>query len=344
MSEKRDIIVNEHYITSNIRAFYRRRILSPVLYLVILLAAWLVLPLSEHIRPRALAENEVLADDYDEDATYVRGIFRDLTFCGYTRELFGHTIGYYYYGIRGDQRYIILLTPSTCTEGEPNIITKADTAYQKLLSALAEDLGWTAEGIHAQMPVYYYSEPGFLSTLTEIIVIFYFGTMVYAAFLMLLYLFYIINPRLSRPCQDLALFGRPKLLYAQAEEELATLPQLATEDMFITEHFFILTSPYGNAIIPIDEIVWIYKHSTLHKFLWHTLRISYTLHITASKHFYVRCPKNLKSDIDGIIDYLSEANHDILVGFSEENRLAVQKKLGKPFHIEKLIALLRRKV
>jgi hypothetical protein len=32
------------------------------------------------------------------------------------------------------------------------------------------------------------------------------------------------------------------------------------------------------------------------------------------------------------------------VGFSEENRLKVESVLGKPFHIEKFYALMRRKV
>ena len=127
-----------------------------------------------------------------------------------------------------------------------------------------------------------------------------------------------------------------------AGEGLATLPQLATEDMFITEHFFIMTSAYANAIVPIDKILWIYKHSTLHKFLWYHFSISYTMHITAARHLHIHCPKNTKSDIDGIMDYLAEANHDILVGFSEENRLKVQAVQGKPFHIEKLHALINR--
>ena len=52
----------------------------------------------------------------------------------------------------------------------------------------------------------------------------------------------------------------------------------------------------------------------------------------------------VKSDIDGIMDYLAEANHNILVGFSEENRLKVEAVQGKPLHIEKFYALLRRKV
>ena len=128
------------------------------------------------------------------------------------------------------------------------------------------------------------------------------------------------------------------------EEELATLPQLATEDIFITEHFFIFTSNYGNAIIPIKEIIWIYKYSTMHKFFWYHFSITYTLHISASKYLYLQCPKNIKSDIDGIIDYLSEANHDILVGFSEENRLKAQEIQGAPLFIEKLVNFLKKKI
>ena len=131
---------------------------------------------------------------------------------------------------------------------------------------------------------------------------------------------------------------------AQAEEELATLPQLATEDMFITEHFFIETSNFGVAIVPISEILWIYKYSTLHKFLWHHFSISYTLHITAKKRRYIHCPKNIKSDIDGIMDYLAEANHNILVGFSEENRLKVEEIQGDMEFLKKFWKFLSKKV
>ena len=122
------------------------------------------------------------------------------------------------------------------------------------------------------------------------------------------------------------------------------MPQLATEDMFITEHFFIVTSVLGNAIIPIDQIIWIYKYSTLHKFLWYHFSISYTLHISARKHIYIQCPKNVKSDIDGIMDYLAEANHDILVGFNEKNRLKVQEIQGSPMQFEKVVAFLKRRI
>ena len=113
-----------------------------------------------------------------------------------------------------------------------------------------------------------------------------------------------------------------------ADEELSTLPQLTTEDMFITEHFFILLSTYQIAIVPIDQIVWIYKHSTLHQFFGKPINISYTMHITAHLNYYFNCPKNIKSDIDGIIDYLTEANHDIIVGFTEEKRALAMERIA----------------
>ena len=50
----------------------------------------------------------------------------------------------------------------------------------------------------------------------------------------------------------------------------------------------------------------------------------------------------MKSDIDGIIDYLAEANHNILVGFSEENRVKVHNMQSYLPCIKQLIALLRK--
>lgn len=340
----------EHYITKNIQAFYKRRLFSPIIYLLLLAVLWLVFPLGDMLRPKSLAADSP-ADSFQAKKRYVNATFQDLKFSGYTNTLYGRTSGYYYYTIYKGQCMIVLLSPGTCEEGLPSIdtlkvtgrIVKGKNNYSKLLSHIASDLDWSIEGIQNQMSPYFFSEPDYHPVATRILFVVYFSTMIYALVYLLACILYIQAPHLSPQCQNLVVFGRPAKLLAQAEEELATLPQLATEDMFITEHFFILTSVFANAIVPIQEIVWIYKHSTLHKILWYHFSISYTLHITANKHMYIHCPKNTKSDIDGIMDYLAEANHDILVGFSEENRLKVQAVQGKPFHIEKLNALLRRK-
>jgi hypothetical protein len=306
----------------------------------------------EMLHPAAWSEADTFAGVVNGEKDYVRTTFSNLTFCGYTRELHGQTQGYYYYASLDKQCIIVLLSPDTCEEGLPAIealtvtgrILEGKESYQTLLSYLADDLDWTKAGIEEKLPASYFSEPDYHIVSTVLLFFLYFATMVYALGHLIFCLLYIRFPVLAPACQNLIVFGSPSKILAEAEEELLTLPQLATEDMFITEHYFIMTSPDGNAIVPIQEILWIYKHSTLHKFLWYHFSISYTMHITADKHLYVTCPKNTKSDIDGIMDYLAEANHNILVGFNEENRLKIQTVQGKPFHIEKLYAFLRRRV
>lgn len=342
----------EHYISKNIRAFYKRRLFAPIAYLLLLAVLWFAFPLADMLHPVTMSGTDSFKTTYETKSRYVQTTFTNLKFSGYTSERYGNTRGYYYYTIRDGQCAIVLLSPRTCEEGLPSIdsltltgrLVRGKDSYETLLASLAKDLDWTQKGITNQLAGYYFSEPDFHMTATVALFVFYFGSMIYAALSLFMCLLFMRFPVLSPTCQNLIVFGHPGQILEEAEDELATLPQLATEDMFITEHYFIMTSPLGNAIVPIQEILWIYKHSTLHKLLWYHFSISYTMHITANKHLYVHCPKNTKSDIDGIIDYLSEANHDILVGFNEENRLKVQAVQGKPLHIEKLYALLRQRV
>ncbi|MBP3451547.1 MAG: hypothetical protein J6J73_02015, partial [Agathobacter sp.] len=267
----------EHYITRNIRAFYKRRLFSPILYLLILLVLWIVFPLGEMLSPLPLKNASQIEGVYEAKKEYVTVTFEDLTFTGYTTNRFGSTNGYWYYGIKDDVCYIVLLTPLTCEEGNPSIenlsvtcrIVNHPKLYEKLLNELSTDLEWTTEGMANQLPNVFYSEPDYNPITNFVLFLIYFGTLLYTLLTLIRYILYIFFPYLAPACQNLIVFGNPKKQLEEAEEELATLPQLATEDMFITEHYFIMTSPYGNAIVPIQEILWIYKYSTLHKFLWY---------------------------------------------------------------------------
>lgn len=342
----------ERYISKHIKSVYKRRLISPIIYLVVLLLLWLVLPLQELLFPQQINSRSQLSSNYQKKSTYVQVTLEDLYFTGYTNTLYGHTKGYYYYTVWDDKCVIVLLSPSTCEEGLPTIdsvtfrgrILYSDKVFSNLLANLSEDLNWTQKGIAGKINAFFLSEPAFQIIPSTVLLLVYFATALYTLLHLIFYILYIRFPVLSPPCQQLGRFGKPAELLSQAENELATLPQLATEDMFITEHYFIELASTGIAIVPIQEIIWIYKHSTLHKFLWYHFSISYTLHITANKHLYIQCPKNMKSDIDGIMDYLAEANHDILLGFNEENRLKVQELQNYSLQLEKLFSFLKRKI
>ena len=157
----------EHYITRNIRAFYKRRLFSPILYLLILLVLWFVFPLSEMLSPMPLKNAGQIEGVYEAKKEYVTVTFEDLTFTGYTTSRFGSTNGYWYYGEKDEVCYIVLLTPFTCEEGNPSIekltttcrIVNHPKLYEQFLSAMATDLEWTTEGITSQLPeVFYRSE------------------------------------------------------------------------------------------------------------------------------------------------------------------------------------------
>ena len=341
----------EHYITRSIRSVYRRKLIAPFLYLSLLAALYFLFPISDLLFPQSLTDLGMAEKNYENGDVYVEASLNDLYFTGYTNTLLGSTTGYYYYTMTDGQCMFVLLSPHTCEEGLPFIthariraqIVFQGSAYQQLTDSLAEDLSWTEDGIMSKSSFYILSEPAFHSPLSYLSLLLFFVTGLYAVTVIIIYILYLIFPVLSPPCRQLGRFGKPSELLAQAEDELATLPQLATEDMFITEHYFIEIADSGIAVVPIKEIVWIYKYSTLHKLFWYHFNISYTLHITATKHLYLQCPKNVKSDIDGIIDYLAEANHNILVGFNEENRLKVQELQNTKLKFKRLTAFLNRK-
>lgn len=342
----------DHYISNSIKSLYKHKLFSPIIYLILLTILWVYFPVSSIVFPTVITPDDSLQELYQSNERYVKTTLTDLNFTGYTQEVFGQTHGYYYYTIHNGKGIIVLLSPKTSEEGLPNIdevtihakIDNTNTAYKELLSKMAEDLKWTNSGIIGKTAPYYISEPGFRYGISMFLIFLFAITGIFSIVTIVFYILYIIFPWLAPACTQLARFGSPRELLAQAEEELATLPQLATEDMFITEHYFIVISADGIAFVPIQEIIWIYKHSTLHKFFWYHFSISYTLCIAANKHLYIQCPKNQKSDIDGIMDYLEEANHNILSGFNEKNRLKVQEIQGTPLQFEKLIALLKKRI
>ena len=339
------------YIKNNIVKLYKKKIIAPLIYLIFIIVLSLISPIYSLINPSLWDQSNSIKDQYEANR-YVNTTLNELYFTGYTKEWLTGTVGYYYYTNIGSDCVIVLLTPDTCKQGQPVIdsinikgkLYKNNNTESALLNKLAKDLSWNEEGIKSTISSYNISEPAMSGLFTWLLIILAIGSAVVSLFFVVLYGIFIIKPRLSTPVIRLQAYGNSSKLLDQAEEELAMLPQLATEDMYITEHFFIEISSYGIAIVPIDEIIWIYQYSTLHKFLWHHFKISYTLHITANKRLYIKCPKNEKSDINGVIDYLAEANHNILVGFSEENRIEVEKIQGEFIPIRKLLQYLSKRV
>ena len=341
-----------HYIIKSIRSYYKRKLAAPIIFLAALVLLSFIFPIRSILAPKNITDSDSIETLYSKRVRYVSGTFTNAYFTGYRKRFMNRTNGYYYYVMHGDECIILLLKPDTCQSGEPKLdqvtinakIIRNSHSEKELLKNLAKDLSWNTRGLTNSVSMCMLSEPDGDGTSARLLRFIYLFFIIYSFVSLFLSLLLIAFPKLSPPVLRLSSCGNPVKMLDEAEEELETLPQLATEDMFITQHYFIETSKYGIAIVPISEIIWIYKYSTLHKILWHHFAISYTLYITAKKKIYIKCPKNTKTNIDGIMDYLAEANHDILVGFSEENRRKVEKVQNDFGWIEKLKNILSKKV
>ena len=98
----------EHYISKNIKLFYKRRLVAPMIYLVLLVTMWFVFPLQNMLRPVPIMETDSFQEVYKHSKHYVKTTFTDLHFTGYTSERGNKTKGYYYYTIKNDIVVILL--------------------------------------------------------------------------------------------------------------------------------------------------------------------------------------------------------------------------------------------
>ena len=228
----------DHHIAKHIKSVYKKRLLSPIIYLVILLILWLVLPLQHLLFPQKITSVSDLSKYQRQRDSYVQTTLTDLYFTGYTNTLLGQKTGYYYYTMWEDKCVIVLLSPKTCEEGLPMIesahirgrILRGNKAFHTLLDSLAEDLDWTTQGISSKLSPYLISEPAFMSVPSTVLMIVYFLTGLYALIRLIADTTYIFFPVLAPACRQLSRFGKPSVLLAQAEEELATLPFDMTSD------------------------------------------------------------------------------------------------------------------
>ena len=254
------------YIKTNIVKCYKRKVIAPLIYLAFIVILTFISPIYSILRPATLDGSVSVKEQYSQNK-YVNAALNNLYFTGYTKEWLTGIEGYYYYTMIGGDCVIVLLTPSTCEQGKSVIeslnikgkINKNSKTENELFNRLANDLSWNIEGINSTISNYNISEPDVTGFVTWLLIVLTIGSGLVSLAIVLLYGLFILNPSISTPVLRLKAYGNSDKLLEQAEEELATLPQLATEDMYITEHFFIEVSLYGIAIVPISEIIWIYK-------------------------------------------------------------------------------------
>ncbi|MCQ2536105.1 MAG: hypothetical protein MJ110_03950 [Lachnospiraceae bacterium] len=306
------------------------RIICPIILMVVLVALSYATPVKTMFIPREVRRGTSLEQLYENNETYIIADFQDLNFTGYTDEVWGNVRGYYYYTQWENDYAIVLVSPKTCQQGIPHMdslksrvkIEPNPKAFDVLFPKIAQDLGWNDTGVRDQMDVCLLSEPAGKSFIMNLSMVVYAIAFIYGAFSFFSYAIYVISPLQSPFCKILGKKSQEiRQKMEEAEIELSDSPQLVSGDVFITENYLVETAETEFCIIPIDKIIWVYRHAGLH-FVFGKIRpVREVLYVITKTHGHFRCTALGQGDIDGVIDYLSEANPEILIGLSEENRI-----------------------
>ena len=74
----------EHYITKNIKAFYKRRLFSPIVYIILLTVLWFAFSLGDILSPIHIDDSVSFEAAYKDSDRYVKTTLKKLYFTGYT--------------------------------------------------------------------------------------------------------------------------------------------------------------------------------------------------------------------------------------------------------------------
>ncbi len=320
-----------HLIYHKIRVISMKRLIYAAVMLLVTCSIFYHIPFFDLVWPAQITDPAGIIDLYQNDITYVELTADTLYYSGYDYVENGKTAGSFYYNLYDGTCIFFLLSNSQCNNRQEvltNIPVKARLqSGGKLLSELIQDmsadLGWTAQGLSSVSSRILINAVDYL--LFKNIAFFAVSILIFVVSLLVFLnvLSYLIFPMLHPACFRLRRYGSAKEQIARAEQELHGSPVLKAGIFTITDHYLIAASKIQLYILPLDKIVWVYKHSSLHHFRFNRLRITYTLRVVAKKKLTLIASVQPKEDVDAVIDCISRYNPEVLVNYSRENeRLA----------------------
>ena len=202
--------------------------------------------------------------------------------------------------------------------------------FHEVLGMMAEDLDWNEDSLaHTTMNIVINEIDHYLPINYVFYAVMILGYVFNSLFLLAL-LYFLIFPDHAPMCRCLKKATGLADPLTEADFEYQNSILLTAGDMYITDHFFIECTKHSLQILPLSDIIWVYKHSIFHPYLKRNQKLSYTLRLITRHFVKIQCMHKTKEDADKIIEYLKNSSDDLFVGYSKENLLlAKQKRIKK---------------
>lgn len=310
-----------------------RGLLLPTLFILLMLFLFYLIRFHNIFSPATLENANDISTYYKQNNRYVEFTFDELYYTNYDYVIGNKIVGYYYYTITDHTSTFVLISSDhleTPNEVLTNYSAKAkltasDSMYKQMIELLAKELNWNAQGLMQSSSPFVineleYHEYSYLLLLIAMLIL-----TAFSVYLIGINLLFIVKPELHPSIRRLKKYGDRIQILENVNQEMYKNVNITSNNTFLTDHFYIDISMLSITIIPLDQILWAYEHTTWKRLLWIKMRLHYTLNIVAKHRMKDSSHRNTKENIEKMLEYLHEKHSDILIGFSKENKELMKK-------------------
>jgi len=305
------------------------RMIFPLLFLVLLLMIATQFPLINCLFPTNIDSSKSATELYNSKSIYVKTTTGKLYYTGYDYLKGSSVKGHYFYSLVNGKCTIYLFSSTYFKDGVPSSIENVEikamlihnrSNLEHLLTLMAKDMNWTYDGLASCTDTIIVSQMNYAVIPSVLIGIFIFFAFSFSLGHILILLFNMCMPQYSFTFVTLGHHMARKKIIIDAAHELDNKVYFKSENMHITKNYFIYTSKFNIAVIPLANMAWAYKYSRLHKYFIFG-EMNYTIKIYTKNKFQYTFSGKTKESADNFLAYLEDQNENMLIGYTYENRL-----------------------
>lgn len=318
--------MNKKSLKQLIRKNHLYRIFFPLIVTILLSIFLLINPFDYSFKPAKVSDLEKIESMYEQGHQYVSVKVEKLYYTGSDYYVSNHLSGRIYYTLINNRCYYFIIANAsdqfkTVTSATMNArLIRNNSMQQSIIASMSDQLDFSSaqlESISSSVIISEYD-------MTHSLAIYYFYgvllLLILSGIITLVAILKTIFPELTTPIMHLSRYGNRKTLYAIAEAEFDTATAAGRKNIYITDNFLISLSHSNVDIIPLENIVWIYKINELKKSRGRT-KISRPLCIVTDCKKTFRIPHVSEHVANRIINNLQERYPEILVGLNSDSPL-----------------------
>lgn len=311
--------------TKTLKTIIRQHYIIKLIIPILLVAVGCILlfnnPYSKRMTPTPLAEPSYVKEAFDNGTRYVHITVDKLYYTGADLTLRGRTKGRVFYATDNDYIYYFVIANSLLPENYSELtnfdikcsLTDEIRNYDSLIKTMSEKLDFSPEIIQALscniiFDQYFYGHSFALFFARVVLVL----TLLIAMHIILM-IIAIIDPVMSYALIPLRSYGNVRRLMKTVEAEWADSAEEITPSLYFTGSFVIIVKRLNVDIIPMDNVVWIYRYNELHHRKGRHPHVSHPLCIVSdSKKVY----KTLHIDENAatsLIEHAQNYNPNIMI-------------------------------